>query len=186
MGSTGASMARKMPVSVLVVPAGFPGAVARLGVATDLTDESELGVRRALDLGRRLGLDEIILLHPYSVPVGCHTIATHDEICERIEKNCRERGEAYTERLCKQMTDKCPRVRLAFAEGTPAEAIPDLALEERLDLLIISTHGRAGGLSMFMGRTTEKLLGRTPCAVWAERSPGLFQTALDALGELLR
>lgn len=186
MGSTGAAMARKMPVSVLVVPAGIDGSVRRLGVATDLTEESAMGVRRALDLGRRLGLEEITLLHTYIVPVGYHTIATYDEICERIEKNCRQRADAYLERLRQEAPPGSPPARLALAEGTPAEAVPTLALEERLDLLIISTHGRAGGLGVFMGRTTEKILGRSPCPVWAERSPALFQTALDALGQLLR
>ncbi|MFG0283008.1 MAG: universal stress protein [Phycisphaerales bacterium JB039] len=185
MGSTGAGMARKMPVSVLIVPAGFVGAVQRLGVATDLTDESELGVRRALDLGRRLGLKEITLLHTYAAPVGYHTIATHEEVCARIEKNCRERGEAMVKRLAEQAGPGAPRVRIALAEGPPTEALVQLAEEEMLDLLVVSTHGRTGALSMFMGRTTEKILGRAPCAVWAERSPKLLQTALDALGELL-
>ena len=186
MGATGAGMARKMPVSVLVVPPDGVEQVARLGVATDLTDDSELGVRRGLKLAHRLGLTEITLLHTYEVPVGYHTIATYDEICQRIEKNSRERAEAFAARIQAELAEGTLQVRMAMADGAPAEAIPKLAGRENLDLLIISTHGRTGGLSVFVGRKTEKILGRAPCAVWAERSPFLFQTALDALGELLR
>lgn len=183
MGSTGAAMARKMPVSVLVAPAEAPGQVQRLGVATDLTEESELGVCRGLELAGRLGLKEITLLHTYEVPVGYHTVTTYDEICARIEKNVRARAEALAARL---QADGNVQVRVAMADGTPGEAIPKLAAEENLDLLIVSTHGRTGGLAAFMGRKTEKIMGRSPCAVWAERSPSLVQSALDALGELLR
>jgi nucleotide-binding universal stress UspA family protein len=185
MGSTGAAMARKMPVSVLVVPPEGAEQVAKLGVATDLTEHSELGVRRALDLAHRLGLKEVALLHAYEVPVGYHTIATYDEICQRIEKNCRERAEAIASKLEAEAPNGV-RVRTVMTDGTPAEAIPKLAGDEQLDLLVIATHGRSGGLAVLMGRTTEKILGRAPCAVWAERSPSLFQSALDALGELLR
>jgi nucleotide-binding universal stress UspA family protein len=185
MGATGAGMARKMPVSVLVVPPDGVEQVAKIGVATDLTENSELGVRRGLELAHRLGLTEITLLHTYEVPVGYHTIATYDEICQRIEKNSRERAEAFTARIQAESPGAL-QVRMAMTDGTPAEAIPKLAGEENLDLLIVSTHGRASGLSVFMGRKTEKILGRAPCAVWAERSPSLFQSALDALGELLR
>lgn len=185
MGSTGAAMARKMPVSVLVAPAEGPGQVTRLGVATDLTEESELGVCRALELAARLGLEEITLLHTYEVPVGYHTVTTYDEICARIEKNVRARGEALAARL-QADSGGAVRVRMAMTDGTPAEAVPKLAGIEKLDLLIVSTHGRTGGLAAFMGRKTEKIMGRAPCAVWAERSPSLMQSALDALGELLR
>lgn len=184
LGSTGAAMARKMPVSVLVVPPGGVDRVSRLGVATDLTDNSELGVRRGLELAARLGLQEITLLHSYEVPVGYHTIATYDEIRARIEKNCRERGQAFAAELQAESPGAL-KVRMAMTDGTPAEAIPKLAGEEGLDLLVVATHGRTGGLSVLMGRKTEKILGRAPCAVWAERSPSLVQSALDALGELL-
>lgn len=183
MGSTSAAMARKMPVTVLVAPAEGPEEVKRLGVATDLTEESELGVCRALELAGRLGLKEITLLHTYEVPVGYHTIATYDEICARIEKNVRARGEALAARL---QADGDVQVRMAMTDGTPADAVPKLAGDEKLDLLIVSTHGRTGGLAAFMGRKTEKIMGRAPCAVWAERSPSLVQSALDALAELLR
>lgn len=185
MGSSGGAMARKMPVSVLVVPADGVEQVRKLGVTTDLTEESELGVRRAMELAHRLGLDEITIVHSYEVPVGYHTITTYDEICGRIEKNARQRAEALAAKMEAEAAGKV-RVRMAMTDGTPAEAVPQLAGEAKLDLLVISTHGRAGGLAVFMGRKTEKILGRAPCAVWAERSPTLFQSALDALGELLR
>lgn len=57
-------------------------------------------------------------------------------------------------------------------EGTPADAIVDLAeREEGIDLIVMGTHGRTGVSRMLMGSVAEKIVRSAPCPVLTIREP---------------
>jgi nucleotide-binding universal stress UspA family protein len=53
--------------------------------------------------------------------------------------------------------------------GTPAQAIMDVAGEQRIDLIIMGTHGRTGLAQVFLGSVAEHVVRQAPCPVLVMR-----------------
>jgi nucleotide-binding universal stress UspA family protein len=66
-------------------------------------------------------------------------------------------------------------------DGDPASAIVDTAVSEKVDLIVMSTHGRSGLDRFIMGSVTEKVLQKAPCPVLALRSGDPIRNVLMTL-----
>lgn len=49
--------------------------------------------------------------------------------------------------------------------GEPASAIVELAERERIDMIVIGTHGRSGLMRLLMGSVAEQIVRSAPCPV---------------------
>lgn len=58
----------------------------------------------------------------------------------------------------------------AVALGRPFAEIIQYAREHRVDLIVMSTHGRGAFAHMLLGSTTEKVVRKAPCAVLTIRA----------------
>jgi nucleotide-binding universal stress UspA family protein len=57
------------------------------------------------------------------------------------------------------------RIRKVVDAGQPYGAIVDCAEKERIDLIVMSSHGRSGLSRMLIGSVTDKVLRGTPCPI---------------------
>ena len=57
------------------------------------------------------------------------------------------------------------RIRKVVDVGQPYRAIVDCAENERIDLIVMSSHGRSGLSRMLIGSVTDKVLRVAPCPV---------------------
>ncbi len=182
LGGIADRIVRLSPVSVLVVPSLFERPFERIGAATDFSEGSASGLRRAAGLGAALGQGEIAILHAFEVPAGHHMIASWEDACKRLQ--------AVAQHLAREQCDaalgSAVRTRIRVEEGSPGTVIPRLAAEEKLDLLVLSAHSRSRAATAMLGHTSERIIRATSCAVWAEKEPGLVQGVLEALREWTR
>ena len=185
IGSIANELVRTFPVSVLVAQPEFRGeAFRRIGVASDFSEESMIAMRRAIQLAQTFGLEEVVVLHAYQVPVGYHTITSYHEASASLERVAQQLGEELIGKV-REGIDDCPKFRFVMAEGDPERRVPEMATREELDLLVVSTHSRSRSALVLLGRTTEKIIKASTCSVWAERGPSLKQGMVEALKELL-
>lgn len=73
------------------------------------------------------------------------------------------------------------KIRMLIVEGDVAGAILDIAKDEQVDLIVMSTHGYSGVTRWVMGSVTERVLSNAPCPVYVVRSPDLPQRILITL-----
>lgn len=57
---------------------------------------------------------------------------------------------------------------LAMVEGNPAEAILKYAREQRVDLIMMPTHGYGPFRRFILGSVAERVLREAPCPVWTD------------------
>ncbi len=165
IGSVATRLAAKSPVSCLIVPETQRGMPERVGVAVDFTPQGECAARRGARTAKRLGLDEIVLLHAYQLPRGYHTIMSHEEAVERLGQVCQARTTLLSEKLASEGV----KVRCSAEAGDVSEVIERLAVEERIELLVVRVH-RSGRTHEFaVGRHAENILRRIRCAAWVEK-----------------
>ncbi len=58
-----------------------------------------------------------------------------------------------------------PAVETAVRRGDPVEEIVDYATEQRIDLIVIATHGRTGLGHVLLGSVAEPIIRHAPCPV---------------------
>jgi nucleotide-binding universal stress UspA family protein len=62
-------------------------------------------------------------------------------------------------------------VRQVVVLGKPFEQIIRYARQEKIDLIVIGTHGHSALVSMLLGSVAEKVIRKAPCAVLSVRHP---------------
>ena len=75
------------------------------------------------------------------------------------------------EKLAKQEIPEGIKVSIILKTGKPFLEIIDTAAEEKVDLIIIATHGHSGVEHILFGSTAEKVVRKAPCPVLTLREP---------------
>ncbi|MDU9047830.1 MAG: universal stress protein [Candidatus Electrothrix sp. Rat3] len=135
---------------VLVVPHECSIKGERILVATDGSETGETAVETAISMGKNCSnLREI---HVLSVA------SSEDEL---------EQAQVVAETVCTKGREQAPSTNfypLALVGKSAADIIAQTAEEKEVDMILIGGHGK--GLSkLLMGHVTEKVIGKTHCAV---------------------
>jgi universal stress protein A len=143
----------------------------RILVPTDFSKFSKVALSYAAALAEKFAA-ELYLLHivqdlavfipdmitvapPPAPTVEQMTRAVHDAFDRLVKENHLERFKVHRE----------------VREGTPFSEIVRFAKEQRVDLIIMGTHGHTGLTHMLLGSVTEKVVRKAPCPVLTVRHP---------------
>jgi nucleotide-binding universal stress UspA family protein len=122
---------------------------------TDFSDLSVRGVRYACQLAKGVGA-EVTILNVVIVDESGINKGEMEENKQRLEefvvKNVADIGANL-------------RIRKVVDAGQPYGAIVDCAENERIDLIVMSSHGRSGLSRMLIGSVTDKVLRAASCPV---------------------
>ncbi len=147
MGSVTARVIGLSPFNVLVVPQGTTLTFKRLLIASDGSEYSDAALTEAIAMAGRA--DSELLGVAVAREEG--EIAEAQEIVHRMLTAANQAGVAF-QGLSPQ--------GLAADDG-----IIQVALENRVDLIIMGSHGRTGFKRLLMGSVTERVIGQAPCPV---------------------
>lgn len=147
MGSIAARVIGLSPVNVLVIPREDSLAFRRLLIASDGSSYSDAALMEATAMAARAG----------SELLGVAVAREEGEISE-------------TREILQRMLTAANREGVSFQGISPQglaadEGIIQVALENRVDLIIMGSHGRTGFKRLLMGSVTERVIGQTPCPV---------------------
>jgi nucleotide-binding universal stress UspA family protein len=147
MGSIAARVIGLSPVNVLVIPREDSLAFQRLLIASDGSSYSDAALMEAIAMAARAGSELL------GVAVA------------REEGEIPETGE-----ILQRMLTAANREGVSFQGISPQglaadEGIIQVALENRVDLIIMGSHGRTAFKRLLMGSVTERVIGQTPCPV---------------------
>ena len=127
----------------------------RILAPTDFSELSVRGVRYACELAKDVGAEVTIL-----------NVVTVDE--SGINKGeMGEHKQRLDEFVAKNVADVSANLRISklVDAGQAYFAIIDCAENERIDLIVISSHGRSGLSRMLIGSVTDKVLRGASCPV---------------------
>jgi nucleotide-binding universal stress UspA family protein len=123
---------------------------------TDFSDLSAQGVRYACKLAQEVGAEVIVF-----------NVATVDESNAVDKRDIAQHKMRLNEFVTGNLADAGTGVnmRQAVEGGQPFGAIVDCAEKEKVDLIVMSSHGRTGLSRMLIGSVTDKILRGAPCPV---------------------
>jgi nucleotide-binding universal stress UspA family protein len=134
------------------------------------TDFSELGdqaighaFRVAADHGAQVLLCHVIEALPTPNPLYAHYYSTElfrPEMRHQVEQQARD---ALLERVPKEGALAAVPHRAVVVEGDPVTQILRVAREEKVDLVVIASHGRAGVRHFLLGSVVERVIRGAQC-----------------------
>ncbi|MCA9956926.1 MAG: universal stress protein, partial [Anaerolineales bacterium] len=152
-------------------------------VPLDGSELAELALRPALKVAQA-GQAEVILLRSMipvymAMPVvaGEYEWAWPEYAKEQVRTETKEYLEAVRERYAATNL----QLRTLAVEGDAASMILDVAAEEDVDLIVMSTHGWSGANKLLLGSVTERILHQANCPVFVVRSADTISRVLLTL-----
>jgi nucleotide-binding universal stress UspA family protein len=141
-GATTERVMRRAPVSTLVVPQGM-SRIRSVALGYDGSDGARRALRATAHLAELLGAD----VHAICVGVAPPDLGEAEE----------------------QLRSVGVKVTVHRIDGEPQEALPNEAAKNRCDLLALGYRGRSAIKDMFLGRTTEWLVGQVDMGILVAR-----------------
>jgi universal stress protein A len=138
----------------------------RILVPIDFSETSIAAFGCALGIARKVGAT-VHLAHIYEPPsfmAGYHTLpitVPDDQIVQKARIDL--------DALIPLDLPSNIKVKSFVRTGRPYVEIAKLAKEEKIDLIVISTHGYTGLKHTVLGSTTERVVRHAPCAVLVVR-----------------
>ncbi len=139
------------------------GGIRRILLATDLLPTSDGAAVQALDLAHDLGADLLVL----SV-IDASSGRLPGRAGDRIDQ-LRSGRELAAQSLVTRGRESGVRVSFLIWEGSPGEAIVDVATSEEVDLVVVGSHGRGSVGRILIGSVSEHVVRHAPCPVLVVR-----------------
>jgi nucleotide-binding universal stress UspA family protein len=137
----------------------------RILCPVDFSDYSRAAAALAASLAKESGA-ELILLHSADTPIA---YATDEE--EGLDESLN--AELQVKLAAIPLPPETQQVRRLVVEGDAGAAILDVARDERVDLIVISSHGRTGLSRLLLGSVAEYVVRNAACPVLTLKSPNV-------------
>jgi len=141
-------------------------------VPTDFSQHSDKALQIAVDIASQYNA-KIILLHVIDANIQ-QCAADYCISNEAIEQLKNESMKASTDKLNKTINSLkgSTKVDISFEvkNGVPAEVLLDEQKTNKLDLIVIASHGKTGILSHLIGSVTDKVVRAAKCPVMVIRA----------------
>lgn len=138
--------------------------------ATDFSEISECAFDYALTLAKTFN-SRLIIIHVINEPVDLRGFYVPHISFDTIEREIALSAEKMMDKFCSKKTKDYDNYDKFIVSGIPYEEILKKADEEKVDLLVMGTHGRAGIDHLLFGSTAERVVRKATCPVMTVRPP---------------
>jgi nucleotide-binding universal stress UspA family protein len=136
-------------------------------VTTDFSEPALAAVREASSLAARLE-SRLILAYVVEDRLPPVILAITAQTPEAILEQHRRQARLHLDRYVHEHFEG-RQVETRVLEGVPHEAIVRFAEEDKVDLIVMGTHGHGFVGHVLAGSTTERVIHRAPCPVLVVR-----------------
>jgi len=142
--------------SILVPLDGSPLAETALPYALQIVEDGgEITLLRVIDETPAIIEDSPLFLN------------TSDNIIEQQQKeDLLKHAKDYLARVVTHLDQTNLKIEMVALHGKPADEIIDIAKNSRIDVIVMSTHGRTGLSRWVIGSVTQKVITATKCPVF--------------------
>jgi universal stress protein A len=143
--------------------------IRRVLCATDLSAMS----RKALETATVLATSTkatLTILHVSPPPVFGPDEILDARTMDRLQKRNRAWGIRELQKLSKRTSHAGVTTSLLLRDGEPADQIIRAARTDKVDLIVMGTHGRKGLARLFLGSVAQRVVSLAPCPVVTVRA----------------
>jgi nucleotide-binding universal stress UspA family protein len=141
-------------------------------VATDFGEAADSALRYGRELAGCFGATLHVLNVVENFYVTTFGAETYAAIVPEMQRELETAAHKHLDELLIDSDGSGPPTRpVVITSGSPAYAIVDYARENRIDLIVMGTHGRGALAHLMMGSVAERVVRIAPCPVLTVRNP---------------
>lgn len=147
----------------------------RILVPLDGSQLSECSLEHAKAIAAGCQVPEVVLLRvvkPPSSNEAAALAAAGDDILLKVELRNQAEAKDYLTKVGDNLKKVGIMVQLVFLNGSPADVILDYAKNNKVDLIIMTTHGQSGPYRWLIGSVADKVIHNTTVPVLMMSPPG--------------
>ena len=130
-------------------------------LAVDGSDHALLSARTAADLARAMNSKEFRIVVAYDfIPPYLGEPNMQYAIDARMEES-----KAIMQKAIEAVGNIPCEIHTEFIEGSPAEAIIDVAVTRKSDVIVMGSRGHGTLAGLLLGSTSQKVVAHAPCPV---------------------
>lgn len=139
-----------------------PKSILRILIPTDFSETAQLAINHGAFMAK-LNKAELILLHAVEVPFTLeffnpdtfsHSLELRNSSMEQLEKIANIVRKKY-----------CIEVKIKCVEGSVSAEIRNVVETEKIDIVVMGTHGASGFRELFIGSNAQNTVKACPCPV---------------------
>ena len=137
---------------------------------TDFSEGAANALKYAVDVAKRYGAKLHILHVIYDIAKASGWYVPHismDQMYKDIEVGAKKELERFGLQDLSGLKD----VERTVSTGVPHEVIVDFVKKNKIDMIVIGTHGRSGIDRILFGSTAAQVVRNAPCPVLTVRLP---------------
>lgn len=142
--------------------------VKKVLAPVDFSAHSMRAMKSAWELAKQTGAElhllHVVQPHHTYIPLPLTIDAERTREIAR-EAAMVEQAEEELMRIRKDEMENSDKVSIAAVVGQPVTKISEYASQNKIDLAVMSTHGRTGSDRLLIGSVTEKFVRHAQCAV---------------------
>lgn len=132
----------------------------------DFSDASNLALDYAVMLAETMQ-SELFILHVIEKAVYPLNLGLSKDNLSKLDLEMEKAVEREMAKLAEKINASSVKFTTYILYGSPSEEIVKFAADINADMICISTNGRSGFEHLIFGSTTEKVLRKAPCPVFA-------------------
>lgn len=144
--------------------------IKRILFPTDFSEGALNALPYAVDIAKSYGAKLYMLHVIYDIATASGLHVPHisvDEMYKELDASARKELEKFGADVIRGIKD----VEYVVIRGIPYEEILKFAKENKIDLIVIGTHGRKGLDRVLFGSTAERVVRNSSCPVLTVREP---------------
>lgn len=130
-------------------------------VATDGSAESFRTIDRAVELAKGNDVEIIVV----NVAEDFCPLELAENDCEIIRQLVLKESKSIMSKAIEKFKESGIDARGIVEFGSPAETIVEIAKKEKVDEIIVASHGKHGAKKVLMGSVTSRVVEWAPCLV---------------------
>lgn len=143
-------------------------------IAVDGSEYSNAAIEKCGLMFAGSGKHKLKVLSVYEsyYPVASEPFAVSPEYYQDLEREAKTQAEEYVSDAATILGNKYDElvVETEIKNGSPAQAIVEVAQESETDLIIVGSHGRGFWGRMMIGSVSDAVMHHAPCSVLIVRS----------------
>ena len=147
-------------------------ALKNILVATDFSEASDAALTYGRTMARTFGATLHVLHVADNVYLRAFGAEAYVPAVPDLQTEVNEAARKQLDELLIDSDGSGPVTRKVLrTSNAPAAVITDYAASERIDLIVVGTHGRGGVAHLLMGSVAERVVRTAPCPVLTVRHP---------------
>jgi nucleotide-binding universal stress UspA family protein len=149
-------------------------------VPLDGSELSECSLEHVKAIASGCRVPETVLLRvvePFSAEAVSALALAGDDVLRKAELESQTEASDYLAKIRNSLVKDGLAVEAVIVDGRPAEEILDYAKNNKVDLIVMTTHGKTGVSRWFFGSVSEKVLQHSAIPVLMISPPGCRTSA---------